>query len=117
MEVIYQVRDYHYRSDRWDEYVVWTEEATRILREEFDIVGFWFDAGIPMQTGGSSPVDHPLGPSNGTWVIRWESMEERESGWARMWENREWVNHWDAHPDSDGYLNMSFRFMVGSNNA
>ena len=62
MEVIYQVRDYHYRLDRWDEYVVWTEEATRILCEEFDIVGFWFDAGIPMQTGGSSPVDHPLGP-------------------------------------------------------
>jgi hypothetical protein len=44
-------------------------------------------------------------------------MEELESGWDRMWENREWVNHWDTPPDSDGYLNMPFRFMVGPNSA
>jgi hypothetical protein len=66
VEADHEVRGYHYRLDPWDEHVVWTEDATRILREEFGIVGFWFDAGMPMQTGGSSPVDHPLGPPTDT---------------------------------------------------
>jgi hypothetical protein len=66
MEAVYEVRDYHHRLDLWDEHVVWSEDATRILRKEFGIFGFWFGTGMPMQTGGSSPVDHPLGPPTGT---------------------------------------------------
>jgi hypothetical protein len=44
-------------------------------------------------------------------------MEELENRWARMWENHEWVIHWDTPPNSDSCLNMPFRFMVGPNSA
>jgi hypothetical protein len=49
-----------------------------ILRDRLDIVDFWFDAVIPGETGGSQPMDLPLGRSNVTWIIRWDDIHQRD---------------------------------------
>ncbi len=108
---LWEFRDYHYRRDLWDEYREWTGEAMRILRDRFDIAGFWFDSGDEPKLGGSSPMELPLGSANVTWVIRWDDMDHHDRGWAELWEDEEWTAHWAIHPDSDGYLHTSGRFM------
>lgn len=109
--MVYEIRDYHYRKDGWDAYRDWGGEAERLLRSEFDIVDFWFDSDIPSEVTGSNPMDLTLGLANVTWIIRWRDMAHRESGWKALWENQEWVDHWERHPDRSGYLQMSVRFM------
>ena len=108
---LWEFRDYHYRRDRLDEYETWTEEAIRILRERLDIVGFWFDSGDEPKIGGSEPMELPHGSANVTWVIRWDDIDHREREWAALWEDDEWMAQWASHPDSEGYLHTSARFM------
>lgn len=111
--VLYEVRDYHYRPDLWEAYRRWVEEAEAILRDRFDVAWFGFDAGIPGHLHGSAPVDHPLGPPNVNWIIRWESMEHRDRGWDALLSDPEWTDLWSRHPDPDGYLTVAVRFMEG----
>ena len=43
--MIYEIRDYHYRPDIFDEYKAWAEEAVPVLKSLMDVVGFWIDTG------------------------------------------------------------------------
>jgi hypothetical protein len=90
---------------------MWAGRAIEILRDHFDVVGFWFDVGIPAKITGSTPMDLPLGSANVSWILRWDSMEQREEGWEALWRNEDWVNHWANHPDPEGYLHQSARFL------
>lgn len=108
---LWEFRDYHYRRDLWDQYREWSVEAMRILNDRLDVVGFWFDSGDEPWIGGSSPMELPHGSANVTWIIRWDDMAHRERDWAGLWRDEEWLTHWAAHPDSDGYLHQSARFM------
>lgn len=110
-EPVFEVRDYHYDRARWPEYTAWASEAAQILRDRFDLLGFWIDADIPARVMGSDPMELPHGHANVTWVIRWASLEERESHWAALWEDDEWHDCWDRHPGYDGYAHMSVRFL------
>jgi hypothetical protein len=112
-EVLFEVRDHRYRQDLWDACLEWADEAAVILRDRFDIVGSGFDAGRPGHLHGSAPVDHPLGPPNVNWIIRWESMEHRDRGWDALLSDPEWTDLWSRHPDADGYLTVAVRFMEG----
>ena len=78
---IFEIRDYHYRADRIDEYREWAHEAAKVLHDRLDVLGFWVDAGIPARIMGSDPMDLPHGSANVTWVIRWDDMEQREAVW------------------------------------
>ncbi len=53
--MIYEVRDYHYRTDKFDEYKAWAVEAVPVLKSKLDIVGFWIDAGIEPRFGVQIP--------------------------------------------------------------
>jgi hypothetical protein len=110
--MIFEIRDYHYRPDIFDAYRVWAEEAVPVLRSKMDILGFWIDDGTPPEISGTRPIDSPIGSANVTWIIRWESRAAREAGFKAAIESDEWKAVWSRHPDPNGYLQMSARFMT-----
>lgn len=109
--MIYEIRDYHYRPDIFDEYKAWAEEAVPVLKANMDIVGFWIDRGIAPEIRGSQPMDSPLGSANVTWIIRWDSKEQRDQDMPKALSTQAWKDVWAKHPDANGYLQMSGRFM------
>ena len=63
--MIYEVRDYHIRPDIYEAYKEWGEEAVPILRELFDVVGFWIEAGEAQpEIDGTHPIGAPIGEAN-----------------------------------------------------
>lgn len=82
-----------------------------MLQPRMDLVGWWLDSGEEPRIMGSEPMELPHGSANVTWMIRWESIEERERRWDELWEDQEWLDVWERHPGFDGYLHMSVRFM------
>ena len=109
--MIYEIRDYHYRRDIFEDYKRWAELALPVLRKHLDVLGFWLDGGIKPEITGSEPIDSPIGSANVTWIIRWESKEARDIGLPRLLEADDWKQVWAQHPDENGYLQMSARFM------
>jgi hypothetical protein len=110
--MIYEIRDYHYRPDIFEAYLAWAKEAVPVLRSKMDVVGFWIDAGTPPEITGTHPVDSPIGSANVTWIIRWDSKEARDAGLGAAIGSDEWKAVWSRHPDPNGYLQMSARFMT-----
>jgi len=109
--MIYEVRDYHYRGDLFDAYKAWAEEAVPVLKSKLDIVGFWLDSGMEPEVNGTDPMDPALGQANITWIIRWESKEQRAQRFPEVIASEEWQGVWAKHPDPDGYRQMLGRFM------
>lgn len=109
--MLYEIRDYHYRPDIFDAYKAWAEQAVPVLRAKLDVLGFWIDRGLPPEITGTSPVDSPIGSANVTWIIRWDSKAARDEGLKAAIESDEWKAVWSRHPDPNGYLQMSARFM------
>jgi hypothetical protein len=110
--MIYEIRDYHYRPDIFDAYRAWAEQAVLVLRSKMDVLGFWIDAGAPPEITGTHPIESPIGSANVTWIIRWDSKEARDAGFKAAIESEEWKAVWRHHPDPNGYLQMSARFMT-----
>lgn len=108
---VIEVRDYHYDQERMDRYRTWAIEAGSYLRELWDMSGFWLDSGEAPRLTGSDPREHPHGAANVTWVIRWDSMAQRETAWDDLWKEPEWADIWSRHPGFDGYLQLSVRFL------
>ena len=109
--MIYEIRDYHYRKDLFEEYKAWAEEAVPILKAKMDLVGFWIDAGIEPEVGGTKPMDSPIGYANVTWILRWESKEARDKLFPAAIASDEWKAVWAKHPDANGYEQMLSRYM------
>ena len=83
--MIIEIRDYHYRRDIFAAYRKWAEEeAVPVLRRHMDVQGFWVDGGIELEISGTNPIDSPIGSANITWIIRWESKEARDAGFAEL---------------------------------
>lgn len=108
---IYEIRDYHYRPERMDEYRQWAAEASKLLHERMNLLGFWIDVGIPGQITGSDPMELALGQANITWIIKWDNLEQRKNGWDALWKDSEWAGVWEKHPGFEDYLQMSVRFL------
>jgi len=110
--VIYEIRDYHYRPDLFDAYRKWAEDAVVVLRRRLDVVGFWIDEGHDApEITGSRPIQSPIGSANVTWIIRWESKAARDLAMKDAFGGADWQQVWARHPDPNGYLQMSARFM------
>ena len=109
--MIYEIRDYHYRKDLFDEYKAWAEEAVPVLKDVLDVVGFWIDSGTEPEIRGTDPVDSPIGHANVTWIIRWEDREAREENLPKALSSDAWRAVWAKHPDPGGYQQMMSRFM------
>lgn len=109
--MLYEIRDYHYRRDIWDDYKAWAVEAVAVLKDKMDVVGFWIDTGIDPEVGGTDPVDSPIGHANVTWIIRWKDKADRDEHFWKAIESDEWQAVWAKHPDPNGYQQMLSRFM------
>lgn len=109
--MIFEIRDYHYRPDLFDAYKAWAEKAVPVLRAELDLVGFWIDRGTPPEIQGAAPVESPIGQANITWILRWESQEARAERFGKLFQSDAWKSIWSEHPDPDGYVQTTARFM------
>jgi hypothetical protein len=106
-----EIRDYHYRKDRMDEYRAWAKRAARYFGHRWELLGWWLDAGHESRLSGSDPMELAHGLANVTWMIRWDSLEQREAAWNELWNDEEWERLWDQHPGPEGYHQMAVRFL------
>ena len=110
--MLYEIRDYHYRRDLFQDYVKWAEEAVIVLRQKLDVVGFWIDEGeFEPQLAGCNPQPSSLGGANVTWILRWESKAQRDAVMKTAFTGEAWETVMAKHPDPKGYLQMASRFM------
>ena len=108
---MFEIRSYHYDPTQFEEYKKWAlDEAVPFLKANLDIVGFWIDNGDEPELSGSSPDTNKNGTANITWIIRWESREDRERGFKDVLGGEAWGEVWARHPDADGYIQMEARF-------
>lgn len=108
---IYEVRSYHFDPARFDEYVeVAKGEYQRYLREHLDVVGFYVGEAAPTQVNGA-PQDE-LGSANVTWIIRWDSKEQRDEQWGAVMTTPEWGEIFaDVPGGGQSYKRIEVRFM------
>ena len=109
--MIYEIRDYHYLPEKFEAYKAWGEEVVPVLKEILDVVGFWVDGGSESEVGGSNP-NTPIGYANITWIIRWDSREQRDAEFGKRMSSDQWQAVWAKHPDPDGYVQTLSRFMT-----
>lgn len=109
--MLFEIRSYHYDPNKWDVYKQWARtEALRYMKANWDIVGFWFDSGETPEFRGQDPMPRKFGAANITWIIRWESMEQRNQAHKDLSESEDWRKIWSTHPDPNGYLHIEVRF-------
>lgn len=109
--MIYEIRNYYYDPVKFETYAQWArKKAVPILKANFDVVGLWVNNGEPPEIWGNDIESRKHGPPNLTWVIRWESMEQRNLGHKVFSENQEWQEIWSTHPDANGYLHCEVTF-------
>ena len=110
--MIFEVRDYHYRRDIFGAYKEWAMEATQVLSHHLDVVGFWIDEGeLDPEIEGTDPIDSAIGSANVTWIIRWQDKATRDARMDEVFSGEDWRTIWARHPDPNGYLQSSARFM------
>lgn len=108
---MFEIRSYHYDPDQFEAYKKWAiDEAAPFLKANLNVVGFWLDNGADVELTGSDPIPHKHGAANVTWIIKWESEEDRAQGLKEIFSGDEWQGIFSRHPDADGYLQMEGRF-------
>jgi hypothetical protein len=107
---LYEFRDYHYDGD-FDAYKEWWVEGIEVLGARMEILGVWFDSGIPARIGGVDPMPLPHGSANVSWIIRWDDLAQRDTTWDALQVDAEWIACAERHPGFDRYRHMSVRFL------
>lgn len=107
---IYEIRNYHFDPTLSGEYRTWARElATPHLRAHFDVVGFWVNTDIPPEISGK-PLGE-LGSANVTWIIRWESKEQRDEQSDAVYSSPEWQEIFAKVPGGRAsYLRIEAKF-------
>lgn len=92
--MIYELRTYEMVPEFFDEYLKLADEALLpIIKDKigFPVVGFW--RGVSEATSRIEPgaeADLPALPAQITWMIAWDSLEQRASKWAELYADDEW---------------------------
>jgi len=107
---IYEIRNYHFEPTLAAEYRIWARDlATPHLRAHFDVVGFWVNTDIPPEISGK-PLGE-LGSANVTWIIRWESKQQRDEQSEAVYSSPEWQEIFAKVPGgSASYLRIEAKF-------
>lgn len=110
---IYEIRNYHFDPDLFEEYAEVARGAyLTYLREHLDVVGFWINTDIPSEVRGA-PQDE-LGSANITWIIRWNSKEERDKKLPEVLGTPEWQEIFAEVPGGGAsYLRIESKFVEG----
>ena len=106
--MIYEIRNYHFKPERFDEYKVWAKDkALPFLKQKLDLVGFW--AGDDNEVNGAE-MDS-LGSANITWIIRWPDRATRDEQMATVFTGDEWAEIFKDVPGGmESYLRMEAKF-------
>ncbi len=109
--MIYEIRHYHFNPKLMDEYKRWaTTGAVDYLRSHLDIVGFWVASDVPGETLLGMP--DPLGSATVTWIIRWQSMDERGRVLPEVLSTPEWLALFSKVPGGEAsYSRAESNFM------
>ena len=111
-DAIVEIRDYTFEATTFEAYKKWaTELAAPWLKANLDVIDFWVDCDIEPEVKGSNPQVSPNGQPNVTWIIRWNSIEDRHARFASTLASPEWQAIWAKHPNENGYLHMNARFL------
>ena len=87
--MIYEIRNYHFDPERFDDYKTWAKEkALPFLDRELDLVGFWANGDDPSDIVGE-PMDE-MGSANITWIIRWPDRATRDATMDSVFTGEEW---------------------------
>ena len=114
-DAIVEIRDYTIEAASFEAYKQWANEmAVPWLKANLDIIDFWMDCGIEAEVSGSSPQVPSNGQPNVTWIIRWDSIEDRRARFGETMSSPEWKTIWAQHPNENGYLQMNARFLKAS---
>ena len=112
---IVEIRDYTIEAASFEAYKQWANEmAVPWLKANLDVIDFWMDCGIEAEVSGSSPQVSSNGQPNVTWIIRWDSIEDRRARFGETMSSPEWKAIWSQHPNENGYLQMNARFLKAS---
>jgi len=106
--MLYEIRNYHFDPDRFDEYKSWAKErALPYLSRELDLIGFW--AGDDAEVSGAE-MD-ALGPANITWIIRWPDRATRDASFETIFATDEWAAIFAHVPGGmDSYKRLEAKF-------
>ena len=106
--MIYEIRNYHFDPERFDEYKAWAKDkALPFLSKELDLVGFW--AGDDSEVVGA-PMDD-MGSANITWIIRWPDRATREEVFDRVFTGEAWGEIFSEVPGGlESYKRMEAKF-------
>lgn len=106
-----EIRNYHYDPSKFEAYRQWAlHDAVPFLKANFDVVDFWLDNGEAPELTGKDPMSLKHGSANVTWIIRWESMNQRIESHKAVFQSDGWREIWAKHPDPNGYLQLEARF-------
>lgn len=86
---MYEIRNYHFKAEHIDAYRHWAPDAVAFIRTRMDVVGFWVGNDEPPEYGGRLKGEG-VTPANITWIIRWESREQRDETWRAFRADPEW---------------------------
>ena len=114
-DAIVEIRDYTFEAATFEAYKQWANEmAVPWLKANLDVIDFWMDCGIEAEVSGSNPAVSSNGQPNITWIIRWNSIEDRRARFGKTMSSPEWQAIWAKHPNENGYLHMNARFLKAS---
>ena len=109
-ESVYEIRNYNIHPDQYEAYKEWiTNHGLPYIRKHTDVVGFWLEGDLESQVNGA-PLDE-LGSPNVTWIIRWDSKEQRDETWETAFSTEEWgeiFSKFSGGPDA--YLRVEIKF-------
>jgi hypothetical protein len=108
--MIYEIRNYHFRSDLIDAYKTWAKaEAIPHLASQLDVLGFWINSKDAPEVNGA-PQDH-LGTANVTWIIRWRDLAQRNEVLPRILSSPAWQDIFSRVPEGPAsYLRIEAKF-------
>ena len=109
---MFEIRNYHFEPSLFDEYKPWAESgAVPFLKKKMDIVGFWVTNDEPPEIAGPLADKDGIGPSNITWIIRWDDMAQRDRIWAEVRSHPEWTEFFTKVPGGrQSYLKTEVKF-------
>ena len=107
--MIYEIRNYHYAPEHLAAYRIWAMEiALPHIRQHLDLEGFRVNLDEPAQVSGA-PQD-ALGTATVTWIIRWESLDQRNETMPRVFGGEAWRRIMDQNPGRQHYLRTEAKF-------
>jgi len=108
--MLIEVRNYHIQPSAFDVYMEWARTiAVPFLKRNYDVIGFWVNSEDKPEIARGEP--DPLGSSNVTWIVRWESMSQRNETLRGTTASAEWQGIFSKLPGGiKNYLRIESKF-------